>query len=341
MKEGLSFSVFVPTWNRRESLRLLLESLCAQTYNNLEVILVDGGSTDGTEEMVKEFDEKLSIIFFRQTREGIIGAANEALEKAAGDIFIRTDDDVVVSRQWLAELAETYKDAEAGGVTGPTLIPQESLGSRDLTAFNEKLKNNPSLPWRLFARFYYGYILEGKPFDVSTFTRAGAFTIGSNYPVCLELDGLKEVDNLEACNWSCRTELLRKCKGFDEEFLKGLGDYHEADASYRIRELGYKIFFNPKAVVNHNIGGGSVPKVRPRSYWRSQNFVLFYYRHIRPDTLDKICRFGSYLIFQNIYWLYKFLTTGNLSAFMGIPGTLVGLVRHLPELKRREAALRG
>lgn len=334
MVSDKTISVFVPTFNRCESLKLLLESLVRQTYKDFEVIVADGGSTDDTEKLIKTYSNRLNIIFFQQSREGIIGAANEAIEKASGEIFIRTDDDVTASENWLLEIVKTFEDEKVGGVTGPTIIPQDSLYSRDLTYFNEKLKNNPSIPWKLFRLIYYGYILENQPLAVSKFFRSGAFSLGSNYPECLKIRGNIEVDTLEACNWSCRKHLLLQIGGFDEKFLKGLGDFHEADAAFKIRRLGRKVVFNPKAIVNHNIGGGKVPKVRPRSYWRSQNFILFYFRHIKPNTLDKFCKFTCYLFFQNTYWLYKFLTSGDLSAFMGIPGTMVGLIKYMPEIKR-------
>ena len=327
-------SVFIPTLNRAVSLKSCLESITRQEYNNFEVIIGDGGSTDNTEQIINEYSKKIPIIYFRQTKEGIIGAANEAIEECTGDIFTRIDDDVIVTPIWLDSIVKTFQsDPKIGGVTGPTIIPENGLNSRDLTFFNKKMKEKTNLFWRVLGNVYYNYFLEGKYDTVSKFFRSGAFSMGSNYPECLKIEGLQEVDTLEACNWSCRKNLLENVGGFDEKFLKGLGDCHEADVPFKIRKLGYKLVFNAKCKVVHNIGGGKVPSVRPRSYWRSQNFILFYFRHIKPNTLDKFFRFSSYLIFINAYWIYKFLTTRNLSLLMGIPGTFTGLIKYLPELK--------
>ena len=51
-------SVIVPTFNHKEELKICIESLLKQTYKNYEIIIVDDGSSDGTEQMVKSFDNK-------------------------------------------------------------------------------------------------------------------------------------------------------------------------------------------------------------------------------------------------------------------------------------------
>ena len=59
----MKFTIFTPTFNRKELLGKLYSSLQNQTYRDFEWLIVDDGSTDGTEERVKEFinEKKLDI----------------------------------------------------------------------------------------------------------------------------------------------------------------------------------------------------------------------------------------------------------------------------------------
>ncbi|MHB8619116.1 MAG: hypothetical protein ACYDAG_05990, partial [Chloroflexota bacterium] len=121
----------------------------------------------------------------------------------------------------------------------------------------------------------------------------------------------------------------------------GIGEYHEPDVAYKIKGLGYRLVFNPKAIVHHKPSILGVFKARPKAFARSQNFILFYFRHIKPNTLDKLLRFSTYLFFLNGYWLFKAVATRNLASFTGVAGTLVGIFRYLPELRAGSEGPRG
>jgi len=327
MSKDLKISVLIPTLNRCESLKNCLDSLIKQTYKNFEVVVVDGGSTDGTKELLNQYYNKLSIKFAVQ-KGGLIPQENKGWKIATGDIIVRTDDDVIASPQWLQGIADTFNLSEKiGGVTGPTIIPEERKEYRDLFYFEKKLENG-NIFWRLIGKIYFDYFLEGEPFAVSKWFRSGAFSLGSNYPECLKLKEPFEVTHQEACNMATRKDLLERIGGFDETFI-GIGEFNEPDVSFKIKNLGYKIFFNPKAVVYHLPSKEGFFKDRPNSYGRVLNFINFYFRHIKPNTLDKFMRFSTYLIFLNAFWTYKFLTTMQINQLSCIPGTIVGLAKNM------------
>jgi len=326
-------TVFIPTLNRNGPLRECLDALCRQTYRNFEVVIVDGGSSDDTSGVVASYGDRLAITYAIR-RGGLIKQANEGVRIASGSIFCRTDDDAVAEPEWLEAVAQTFmEDSRIGGVTGPTVIPPPNLAGRDLTYFNERMWRSHNPIWRLLSVVYHGYLMEGQPFAVGRFFRSGAFSLGSNYPSCLELPGLVEVDHLEACNWCARLDLVRQVGAFDERFV-GIGEYHEPDVAYKIKRLGYRLVFNPRAIVHHKPSVQGVFKARPHAFGRSQNFILFYFRHIKPDSVDKTLRFITYLAFINCYWLFKSLATRNPSTLLGVAGTLVAIVKYLPELRK-------
>lgn len=316
------FSVVIPTKNRENSIGTMLTTLVKQTFKSFEVLVVDGGSTDRTLDIVKKFQKKITIRIIHKTG-GLIAQMNEAIKYAKGEVFVRTDDDVVVTSKWLQSIKETFElDKKVGGVTGPTVIPKKYSKSRDLFFFQNRLKKG-GLFWRIIGSFYYNYLLEGQEKRVCHWFKSGAFSLGSNFSSARQKP-IQEIDNLEACNWSVKTRLLKKIGGFDSVY-SGIGEYHEPDASLKIKELGYKLMFHPKAEVNHCPSIEGFFNERPLSYPRIINFIIFYKRHIKIDSVDKLLRFSAYLIFQNLYYTYQAFTKKQPKLLGSYLGTIVGL----------------
>ena len=320
-------SVVIPTKNRCEALKRCLDSLITQTHRNFEIIIVDGGSIDETKELINDYSSKLSITFTTQDG-GLIPQENKGWRTANGNIVVRTDDDVIASPEWIQEIVNTFNLSDrVGGVTGPTIIPEERKDYRDLFYFQKKLIRG-RIFWKLIGKFYFNYFLEEEPFAVSKWFKSGAFSLGSNYPECLKLKEPIEVDHHEACNMAVKKELLERVGGFDETFI-GIGEFNEPDVSFKIRRLGYKIMFSPKARVDHLPSREGFFKERPSSYGRILNFINFYFMHIKPNTIDKFMRFNLYLLFLNGFFIYKFIATRHINQLGCIPGTVIGLAKNV------------
>ncbi len=85
-------SICIPTYNRKGYLRQALDSVIAQTYKDFEIIMVDDGSTDGTEEMVK--NTGYNIRYYWQENKGEAAACNKLIKLAEGQYisFVHSDD---------------------------------------------------------------------------------------------------------------------------------------------------------------------------------------------------------------------------------------------------------
>jgi glycosyltransferase involved in cell wall biosynthesis len=85
-------SICIPTYNRKKYLKETLESILAQTYKDYEIIVVDDGSTDGTEDMIKQL--RVPITYQWQENGGDAAARNKLIELARGKYisFIDSDD---------------------------------------------------------------------------------------------------------------------------------------------------------------------------------------------------------------------------------------------------------
>lgn len=328
-------TIFIPTLNRGEAIRPCLDGIAAQSIADFEVIIVDGGSSDETSSIVNQYRDRLALRWIVQDG-GLVSAANAAWKLAKGDIFVRTDDDAVPDPDWSRNILRTFdSDPAIGGVTGPTVVPESLREGRDLMLINDRLSRMRGSLSRLVSAIYHGYVMEGRPFEVSRFFRSGAFSLGAGYPDCLKFTGLRSADHLEACNMSVRKSLLDRIGGFDVAYA-GIGDYHEPDVAFKIAALGYRLVFNPDVRVQHRPGFIGMRTVRPDSFQRSMNFILFYLRHIRLNSLDKLVRFSVYLAFQNVYWLYKAIMARDVRPLGGVAGTLVGLLKYRRAGRRME-----
>lgn len=110
-------SVVVPTLNAGETIWACLKSLVDLDYSLFEIIIVDGGSNDGTCEIISKYPVRL----VSGRKLGAYAARNLGSEVARGDVIAFTDSDCIVDRQWLKNLAKHYADEMVGGVGGKVL----------------------------------------------------------------------------------------------------------------------------------------------------------------------------------------------------------------------------
>lgn len=103
MKENnLQVSVIIPTYNRAHLVGRAIESVLNQTYQNFEIIVVDDGSTDNTEEVVKNFNNKVIRYIRHKENRGGGAARNTGIKEAEGNYIAFLDDD----DEWLPEKLE-------------------------------------------------------------------------------------------------------------------------------------------------------------------------------------------------------------------------------------------
>ena len=102
-----TISVIVPVYNVEKYLRSCIDSILAQTYTDIEVLLVDDGSTDGSGAICDEYAQKDSRVrVFHKENGGVSSARNLGLDKALGSYFLLCDSDDAIHPQ-LCEMAIT------------------------------------------------------------------------------------------------------------------------------------------------------------------------------------------------------------------------------------------
>lgn len=112
-------SVLVTVLNEGESIRRLFDSLCAQTRQPDEIIVVDGGSRDQTVEIMNSYADRLPLKIIVQPGANISAGRNRAAREAQGDLFAITDAGVRLEPDWLERLvAPLLSDPEIGVAAG-------------------------------------------------------------------------------------------------------------------------------------------------------------------------------------------------------------------------------
>ena len=130
MERAPAFSAILPTYQRRESLRRVLERLGRQAYptDRLEIIVVCDGCTDGSAEMARSFDARFPLTVLEQPNQGPAVARNQGLAHARGPFVLFVDDDVLPEPSFVAEHAAAHEGREDRVVIGPLMpSPQRHL----------------------------------------------------------------------------------------------------------------------------------------------------------------------------------------------------------------------
>ena len=86
-------SVIIPTYNRNESLKRCIQSVIFQTYQNFEILVMDDGSTDGTKEIVTDFNDPRIIYEWDDNWGGPAKPRNRGIKKSSGEFIAFLDSD--------------------------------------------------------------------------------------------------------------------------------------------------------------------------------------------------------------------------------------------------------
>ena len=106
----MRFSVIVPVYNSAPFLKRCVESVVKQTFPDWELILVDDGSTDGSDELIRQFAEREPRIrSFRQENSGQFFARRKGIDNAAGDYLLFLDSDDAFTHDCLEKVNMTLR----------------------------------------------------------------------------------------------------------------------------------------------------------------------------------------------------------------------------------------
>jgi GT2 family glycosyltransferase len=121
MSDSPRASVIIPHWNGRHHLDDCLNALRRQTFANHEVILVDNGSTDGSQAAVRERFPEVRLIELGENR-GFTGACNAGFAASRGDLVCLLNNDTEAAPGWLAAIVDTFDRQPGVGIVASKIL---------------------------------------------------------------------------------------------------------------------------------------------------------------------------------------------------------------------------
>jgi GT2 family glycosyltransferase len=251
-------SVVLVCWNNRTYLERCLESLySASMRRRFQVIVVDNGSSDGGQEMVRQKFPDVRIIQ-NDRNVGLSRASNQGIEATSASYVLLLNDDTLVDGDSLDAMAD-FLDAhpEAAAVGGRLLNPDGTVQACH-NAF-------PTLRGQFMVASGLG-----------AFLRPG-------YPAVMRDDAVREVDWMGSACLLLRRQALVHVGLLDEEYFI-YGD--EADLQYRFRDAGWRSYYLPSAMTIH-YGGRSMNRWSRRKMVYRGHLLFFRknYGHVRTSML--------------------------------------------------------
>lgn len=318
-------SVIIPTYNRVRDLERCLNSLLQQTLKDFEIIVINNGCTDETSNVVQRHPVKVISDFTRN----VTHLFNIGWQSAEGEIIAFINDDAEAEPSWLENIMDTFQRFEdAGAVGGPTIVPEQILHHQEMLRLHAESKHSMLL--RISAWIYENLILDRKYYEIGVLCESGAYSVGGSLLESTRLDKPISVDLLSITNVAIKKSVLETVGGLDENFRFTHGD---GDLFIRIKKAGYKLIFNPKAVVLHYVN--PIGNTRG-TYWRGRDHAYFLRKCIRPKTISGRLKLILNGIFLNLYWIYKSVKTKDIGFLKGISGFIQGLIDYHRVNKKSE-----
>ncbi len=210
----VKISLIVPTYNRLPILSKCLQALEAQSLSpqQFEVIVIDDGSSDGTEQAMRQYRSPFRIQYLRQQNSGTGAARRNGVEHATGEYLLLMNDDTICA---------------------PNLVEEH------LRAHGE----NSSGRWAVLGNFEYPP--QARRRAMSYFLRTKAFMFPQ---VDMEEHFPYPYANFITCNLSIRRDVVLQAGSFDATYQLS----EDTELGIRLFEMGYGVLYYPSAHAWHD-----------------------------------------------------------------------------------------
>jgi len=187
MSDKPLISVVIPTYNRTQQTMSAVESAIAQSYTNVEIIVVDDGSTDGSDLIIQQFIQKKSdsgfpIHFIRQSNQGASVARNTGISQARGEYIAFLDSDDSWELEKLEDqmrALEQFKNECAACFTDARLVNNSGMDTSSFKAHGKNYKQLIGIDRdaaKSLAQSFSGFWISSLLVRSDTIKRIGGFS---------------------------------------------------------------------------------------------------------------------------------------------------------------------
>ncbi len=298
---GSKISVVIPNCNGKAYLPECLDSLLEQSYKNLEIIVVDNASTDGSAQLVKQDYPQVRLLCLESNR-GFAAAVNAGIGAAGGEFVMILNNDTRADRDFVGELYAALSEEPAAAMAAPKM---------------------------LFARAPQTINSAGLGYSVT----------GTNHDIGFGLEDGPQFEARGWLFGPCggagmyRRSLFEEVGPLDEDFFMY---YEDVDLSFRAQLAGNKCIFVPTARVYHVEGASRSELPKPKDYYFARNSLVVIMKDF-PGSL--LLKYSLVICWEMAKRVLSPLLRGDASALMGYVAALGRMGDALR--KRREVQRRG
>lgn len=298
-------AVVILNWNGKSFLEKFLPSVIKYS-TSAQIIVADNQSSDDSVSFLRQHFPDVRIII-NPSNDGFSTGYNLALKQVEAEYYVLLNSDVEVTEKWIEPIIDLMDSNKQIAACQPKILD-----------YNHK------------TTFEYA-------------GAAGGFMDKYGYPFCrgrifnsLEEDK-GQYNNSTEVFWATgacmfvRAEAFWKVGGFDDDYFAHM---EEIDVCWRMKNIGYQIYVEPKSHVYH-VGGGTLNKLSPRkTFLNFRNNLITLTKNASP----------RFLFFKIIYRMildgvaaFKFLAEGHGSHFIAVIKAHFSFYAHLPStLKKRD-----
>ena len=197
-------SVIIPIYNAKATILECLNALISQTYRQIEIILVDDGSTDGSKDEIESLIEKdKRISYYRKNNEGVSAARNMGLMKAKGKYIMFVDADDVVHCEMIKTMVTAYEKSNADLVVCKYTINKEDINNKNKNYSVTKMYRNSYLqetfiPTKQIAAFVWNRLYKADLISIQNLCFAEQIKVCEdtlfNYCYAMKCDKIVAID---------------------------------------------------------------------------------------------------------------------------------------------------
>ena len=232
----VKLSIIIVNFNVKDYLKELLDSLkTASGKISSEIIVVDNDSVDGSQHMVKSGYPEV-ILIENETNEGFASGCNTGIKQSSGDFILLINPDCLVNKDTLEKMLDFFEEHEDCGLAGCKILntdgsiqlacrrsfPTPASAFFKLTGLSRLFQKS-----RIFGKYNLSYLPE---------------------------DQIAEIDAVSGSFMMFRRDIIQQIGYLDETyFMYG----EDLDFCFRIKEKGWKIYYNPETHIVHHKGKSS------------------------------------------------------------------------------------
>ena len=258
-------SIIIANWNGASHLEECLASIEAQTYPNIETVLIDNASIDGSVELIRTKFPDVRILQ-NEINCGFCASNNQGARDASGELLFLLNNDTVIARDCVEQMAKVLLEQD-----------EWCIGCFPKVVFHSDphIVNAMGAAWHV--RCHWRDARVGQ-IDLGQFTQPER-VFGSIFPAVLR-----------------RRELFLRIGMFDETMFSYCEDF---DLCYRANILGYHFVTAPRALVRHKYRSTAATAYRAR--WQHYFFMRNYlYVFLKNYSLKNLIRHFPYAFYRYV-----------------------------------------